>query len=336
MELGLLSNMLVNSQPYWQAYVPPLFSAIAGDRTNVRIVAPPPVAWKRRTAWKSVRSQIKACDTLFWLQLSARPAAPNPLGVAKQIGRSSRELHHRPVEARGDQDRGGGDDWSVSIHASSLIWKPRRNSSGVSRWGSSSGCRMPPTRIFFTRATRESLTSPSIWAAATRLCIRRSLNIAKRAALSISIPIGSCSERNSGGRRPAPSISSLRRARSSTPRRRLRSVRSRRDISRGWQRERGCSALYLRAASTRRFCRPTPCAKCRSTVRIWLNVSIEIDKIQTINAPLTPPRPWCANIIRGGRRGQQIYSYLQHGGPLDLHLMPQARNRADIAAALTS
>ena len=36
------------------------------------------------------------------------------------------------------------------------------------------------------------------------------------------------------------------------------------------------------------------------------------------------------------RRGQQIYNYLEHGGPLDLHLMPQARNRADIAAALTA
>jgi hypothetical protein len=36
------------------------------------------------------------------------------------------------------------------------------------------------------------------------------------------------------------------------------------------------------------------------------------------------------------RRGQQIYNYLEHGGPLDLHLMPEARNRADIAAALTS
>ena len=34
------------------------------------------------------------------------------------------------------------------------------------------------------------------------------------------------------------------------------------------------------------------------------------------------------------RRGQQIYNFLEHGGPLDLHLMPQARNRADIAAAL--
>jgi hypothetical protein len=36
------------------------------------------------------------------------------------------------------------------------------------------------------------------------------------------------------------------------------------------------------------------------------------------------------------RRGQQIYSFLEHGGPLDLNLMPQARNRADIAAALTA
>jgi hypothetical protein len=36
------------------------------------------------------------------------------------------------------------------------------------------------------------------------------------------------------------------------------------------------------------------------------------------------------------RRGQQIYNFLEHGGPLDLNLMPQARNRADIAAALTA
>ena len=54
-----------------------------------------------------------------------------------------------------------------------------------------------------------------------------------------------------------------------------------------------------------RFCRPTPCVKCRSTVRIWLSASIEIDKIQTINAPLTPPRPWCANIIRGDGAGSK-------------------------------
>jgi hypothetical protein len=36
------------------------------------------------------------------------------------------------------------------------------------------------------------------------------------------------------------------------------------------------------------------------------------------------------------RRGQQIYQFLENGGPMDLNLMPQARNRADIAAALTA
>jgi hypothetical protein len=86
MELGLLSNMLVNPQPYWQAYVPPLFSAIAGYGNDVRIVEPPPVAWARRKAWTSVRSQIKACDTLFWLQLSARPATEIHLASLNRLG----------------------------------------------------------------------------------------------------------------------------------------------------------------------------------------------------------------------------------------------------------
>jgi hypothetical protein len=36
------------------------------------------------------------------------------------------------------------------------------------------------------------------------------------------------------------------------------------------------------------------------------------------------------------RRGQQIYQFLEHGGPLDLHLMPEAQNSPDIAAALIS
>ena len=35
MELGLLSNMLVNPQPYWQVFVPPVLSAIA-RRPNER------------------------------------------------------------------------------------------------------------------------------------------------------------------------------------------------------------------------------------------------------------------------------------------------------------
>ncbi|HEY5207251.1 MAG TPA: glycosyltransferase, partial [Roseiarcus sp.] len=36
------------------------------------------------------------------------------------------------------------------------------------------------------------------------------------------------------------------------------------------------------------------------------------------------------------RRGEQIYKFLEQGGPLDLNLMPQARNSAEIAAALIS
>jgi hypothetical protein len=86
MELRLLSNMLVNTEPYWQAYVPPLFSAIAGNRINVRIVEPPRVAWARRTAWKKVRSQIKACDSLFWMQLSARPPSEIHLASLNRLG----------------------------------------------------------------------------------------------------------------------------------------------------------------------------------------------------------------------------------------------------------
>ena len=86
MKLGLLSNMLLSWEPYWQAYVPPLFSAIAGHRNNVRIVEPPPLAWTRRNAWRPIRSQIKACDTLFWLQLSARPATEIHLASLNRLG----------------------------------------------------------------------------------------------------------------------------------------------------------------------------------------------------------------------------------------------------------
>ncbi len=66
MEPGLLSNMLFESAALLaRVRNPPLFSAIASDRTNVRIVEPPPVAWTRGDAWKAVRSEVKVCDTLF-------------------------------------------------------------------------------------------------------------------------------------------------------------------------------------------------------------------------------------------------------------------------------
>jgi Glycosyl transferases group 1 len=72
MELGLLSNSSTNPSVYWTTLLPPLFSGLARE-PGVRIVSPPPIGWERREEWRKVRSQIKACDALFWIQLGARP-----------------------------------------------------------------------------------------------------------------------------------------------------------------------------------------------------------------------------------------------------------------------
>jgi Glycosyl transferases group 1 len=73
MELGLLSNALLNPSVNWTTLLPPLFSGLAGQ-PGVRTVAPPPLAWERRREWGAVRSELKACDALFWVQLSSRPS----------------------------------------------------------------------------------------------------------------------------------------------------------------------------------------------------------------------------------------------------------------------
>ena len=72
MELGLLSNSSIDQSVYWTTLLPPLFSALA-QQPGVRTISPPPLAWERRGEWRKVRSQVKACDTLFWIQLGARP-----------------------------------------------------------------------------------------------------------------------------------------------------------------------------------------------------------------------------------------------------------------------
>jgi Glycosyl transferases group 1 len=72
MELGLLSNESLNPSVYWTTLLPPLFSGMA-RRPGVRTISPPPLAWRRRGEWGRVRSELKACDALFWVQLSARP-----------------------------------------------------------------------------------------------------------------------------------------------------------------------------------------------------------------------------------------------------------------------
>ena len=75
MELGLLSNSALNPSVYWTTLLPPLFSGLA-LHPGVRTIAPPPLAWERRSEWGQIRSQVKACDALFWIQLAARPLPP--------------------------------------------------------------------------------------------------------------------------------------------------------------------------------------------------------------------------------------------------------------------
>jgi hypothetical protein len=72
MELGLLSNASLSPSVYWTTLLPPLFSGLA-RHAGVRTISPPPLAWERRGEWLKVRSELKACDTLFWVQLSSRP-----------------------------------------------------------------------------------------------------------------------------------------------------------------------------------------------------------------------------------------------------------------------
>jgi Glycosyl transferases group 1 len=75
MELGLLSNSSLNPSVYWTTLLPPLFSGLAAQ-PGVRTIAPPPLAWGRQEEWRRVRTQLKACDALFWIQLAARPSGP--------------------------------------------------------------------------------------------------------------------------------------------------------------------------------------------------------------------------------------------------------------------
>jgi hypothetical protein len=85
MELGLLSNSALNPSVYWTTLLPPLFSGLARQR-GVRTIAPPPLAWERRSEWGKVRSQVKDCDALFWIQLASRPNGPIHLASYMNLG----------------------------------------------------------------------------------------------------------------------------------------------------------------------------------------------------------------------------------------------------------
>ena len=72
MKLCLLSNSLLNPNISWTTLLPPLFSALA-QQPDVRTISPSPLAWKWRREWADVLSKAKGCDSLFWIQHSARP-----------------------------------------------------------------------------------------------------------------------------------------------------------------------------------------------------------------------------------------------------------------------
>jgi hypothetical protein len=72
MRLNLLSNSLLNPRVSWTTLMPPLLSALA-QQADVRTISPPPLAWEWRREWAEVRSKAKGCDSLFWIQGSARP-----------------------------------------------------------------------------------------------------------------------------------------------------------------------------------------------------------------------------------------------------------------------
>jgi hypothetical protein len=85
MELGLISNSALSPSVYWTTLLPPLFSGLS-TQPGVRTIAPPPLAWERRDEWREVRSQVKGCDALFWIQLAARPIGPIHLASYLNLG----------------------------------------------------------------------------------------------------------------------------------------------------------------------------------------------------------------------------------------------------------
>jgi hypothetical protein len=85
MELGLLSNSALNPEVYWTTVLPAVSSGLTLQR-GVRAIAPPPFAWERRSEWSKVRSQVKSCDALFWIQLGARPIGPIHLASYLNLG----------------------------------------------------------------------------------------------------------------------------------------------------------------------------------------------------------------------------------------------------------
>jgi hypothetical protein len=335
MELGLLSDMALNPKYYWEVFVPPVLSAIAGGRANVRIVEPPPLAWKHRPAWKSVRSQVKACDTLFWVQLAARPATP--IHVASLNGLTARRAN-------------------LVIDA----WKPLLTKIGMAAMIE----RLDPCFVAFletaTELKRRFPLGKFVWlplAANTDIFYPR-----KEEKPYFAFYMG---------RRHEPLHQALLKY---CEARGLKYFYSDRFLY-GEELGRATSSAQYFVVSPRGVIDPkTNTAFSPLTLRYFEGLAAGTRLLGPLPASgeyeaLLPTDALCEVSLDGSdlaerldrdrqnpdyqgavdaaatlvrehhswrRRGQQIYDFLEHGGPLDLHLMPHARNRADIAAALTA
>jgi hypothetical protein len=335
MELGLLSNMLVSSRPYWQAYVPPLFSAIAAGRPNVRIVEPPPVAWRRRAAWKSVRTQIKACDTLFWSQVSARPAAE--IHLASLSGLRARRAN-------------------FIIDA----WKPVVTKIGVAATLE----RLNPCFIAYLEATTELKR---------RFPLAKFVWLPHAGNTDIFYPRkeGKPNFAFYMGRRHAPLHQALLKY---CEARGLKYLYSDRFLFGEELGQEASNAQYF-VVSPREVIDPkTKTAFSPLSPRYFEGLAAGTRLLGTFPASgeynaLLPTDALCEVSLDGSdlaerldrdrqnpnnqhavdaaatlvrehhswrRRGQQIYQFLEHGGLMDIKLTPQARSRADIMAALTA
>jgi hypothetical protein len=75
MRLGVLSNKNLNPWINWSTLGPPLLEPLSGY-PGAQWIAPPPLKWRERRRWQSVPKALYSRDTLFWMQISARPEPP--------------------------------------------------------------------------------------------------------------------------------------------------------------------------------------------------------------------------------------------------------------------
>jgi Glycosyl transferases group 1 len=75
MRLGVLSNRCLSPWINWTTLGPPLLDPLSNYPNSI-LIAPPPLAKNRLPEWRPIMEKIWRSDTLFWMQISARPEWP--------------------------------------------------------------------------------------------------------------------------------------------------------------------------------------------------------------------------------------------------------------------